>query len=56
MHPRGKLTLWEYFGTEFNKTREQILKIMVGCKSNSVEVYVNCFQILVIEKTNTRGT
>ena len=55
-HSSEKLMFRENIGTELhhilNQKTLQMLKIRVGCKSISAEVYipVNCFQI--IEKTN----
>ena len=42
------MALRENYGTELQQNQRtlQILKIMVGCRSNSVQVYVNCFQII----------
>jgi len=47
------MNLRENFGTELNQNQRtlQILKIMVGCRSNSVSVYVNGFQIIKTPNT-----
>jgi len=53
---REILRLRDNFSTEKqqNQTTIQILIIVVGSRSYSVYVYVNCFPI--IEKTNIMGT
>ena len=47
-HLRGKLKLRENFGTELQHYQRtlQSLVVMVGCRSNSVLMYVICFQIM----------